>query len=91
MQPEGRSIVQVLIISEDLTLPAPAPPCSIMDACPRKNISQENYTEKLNKQTIVGEAGLEMHDRALSRPNWAAEGATELYLTKESKVADEEL
>ena len=49
-----------------------------------------NCSEKLDRQIIVGEADLEMHGRALSRPTWAAEGATKSHPTQEGEAADEE-
>ena len=47
-------------------------------------------SEKLDQQIIMDEADLEMHGRALSRPTWAAEGATKSHPMQEGEAADEE-
>ena len=55
-----------------------------------RRLHEGNRSEKLDQQIITGEANPKMHNCALSRLTWAAEGPTESHPAQEGEAADEE-
>ena len=55
-----------------------------------RRLHEGNRSEKPGQQIITGEADLQTHNCALSRPTWAAEGGKESHPTQEGEAADEE-